>query len=650
MVVDGQIGHAPGPDEDTETFIKLDTQIFSDQDQYGSPIPDTAYRIQVQVTQTVPVIFLQFVGFDNIYCYASATAENINNLDIAIVFDKSGSMEFDTLCYGCWESAAGVDYPDGIRHPLPWQGSADWDAGDASTPPEHCQPTQYYGSGGHDYYFIEAEEYSYASNTYDRALYTKGYTYWVLQRRPNSASARGRDADGRGAYIMHMPYPDMEYDVSGSGVTCRYEEIAADVDPADGMPDAKCWFGAPGGPYDAPRVDYNFAPVEDRPGGYYIWVRGQAAVSWPRGDGLDLRLFWGIDGVLGDGVHAGNCGGLVGCETSFTRGTGYDGATNNWQWRRLNDLPLYWGAGETHTLNFWAGGCEFALDRILITTNPGGSDGNPPDGPILWNSQRGAEEWANGRMGWVCDRCDARFAGYPSRVYELGDPSAVVYDYPICDRGANPDRRFDAIYDDEQPIRASVEAAKVFVSELLDPNYDQVGYVRYSSSSEIASELQCLRRLGRDNCNEQVIESTVIAALDATTAGGSTNIAGGMLDGLEVLSTQGGHYGRPGATHVMIVMTDGRANQVPNSTCYSDSSRQWPGGNNAQDCVIYYAHEARNNSVIVFTITLGGAADFELMQEVADLTGGVHRNADRPEKLPMIFDELYELMYLRLVE
>jgi Mg-chelatase subunit ChlD len=105
----------------------------------------------------------------------------------------------------------------------------------------------------------------------------------------------------------------------------------------------------------------------------------------------------------------------------------------------------------------------------------------------------------------------------------------------------------------------------------------------------------------------------------------------------------------------MIVMTDGRANETPNSQCYSDPSRQWTNGDgsagtNAQDCVIYYAHEARNNSVIVYTITLGGSADFELMQAVADMTGGVHRNADRPEKLPAIFEELYELMFLKLVE
>jgi hypothetical protein len=627
----------------TRTTIWLNTAAYQQMDAGGAPIPNSAFRLEVQVRQAVPVIFLRFAGFRNIACQAHAVAENVNSLDVAIVFDKSGSMEFDTLCYGCWDSSDD-DYPGGDLSPLVWDGAA-------NGTPEHCGPTQRYQYSGEDYYFIEAEEYSYASNTYARDLYAIGYTYWALQRRPSSASSRGRDIVNRGAYIMHMPYPDIETTDGGGGMTCRHEELVADVDPADGAPDFNCWSGAPGGPYPAPRVDYNFTPLQND--SYYIWVRGQSAGSWTRSDGLDRRLFWGINGQLGWGTHTG-CGGLLGCETDFTRGTGYNGANNNWQWRRLNDSAISLVGGTQYTLNFWAGGAEFAFDRIAITTNSGGSDGSPPS-PINANSGRGVEEWANGRGGWACDPCDPRFAGYPADDPDRPggfDASNWVGIHPVCDSGPNPDQREDDLYDDEQPMRASVEAAKMFVTELLDPRNDQVGYVRYSSSSQIASELQCLRRLGADACTGDVIDSTVVAALDATRADGSTNIAGGMLDGLQVLSTRSPHYGRPGAIHVMIVMTDGRANVSPNSACYSDPNRQWldGAGTDAQDCVIYYAYEARDNNVIVYTITLGVSADFELMQAVADMTGGVHRNADRPEKLPAIFQELYELIFLRLVE
>jgi hypothetical protein len=637
LVIDG-VMVSPPTSGVTKTVIYLDTAQF--QDPPGSL--DTAYKIEIRIRRSVPLIFMRFAGFEDVFTEASAVAENINNLDVVIVFDKSGSMEFDTLCYGCWVGDGG-DYPSGDLYPLPWEGAA-------NGTPQHCSAGQRYTSDGHDYYFIEAEEYTYTTNPYNRDLYSVGYTYWVLERTTTSASSR----DDQGAYIMHMPYPDMELG-SGAGVTCRYDEVAADSDPADGQADGKCWSGAPGGPYLAPRVDYNFTPLENRSGGYYIWVRGQSPGTWVRNDRQDTSIFWGIDGVLGGAQYrSGNCG--VGCEQNFPRGTGYDGARGDrWEWRRLNrDGPLYLSQGVNYMLNIWAGGAEFALDRIVITSNP---NGYSDLGPLHENGGKGRAVWANGRSGWVCNTCDARFGGYPSDHADRPDefnPIDYVSYYPACDTGpvTSQDRRNDFIYDDEQPMRDSVEAAKMFVRELLDPEVDQVGYVRYSSDSEIASELQCLRRLGGEACTEDVIEATVIDGLNSTRAGGNTDIGGGMLNGLDVLSTRSGHYGRPGATHVMIVMTDGVANVTPNRECYRDPDRQWleGEGSTAQDCVIYYAHEARNNNVIVYTITLGVSADFELMQAVADLTGGVHRNADRPEKLTAIFEELYELMYLRLVK
>jgi hypothetical protein len=59
---------------------------------------------------------------------------------------------------------------------------------------------------------------------------------------------------------------------------------------------------------------------------------------------------------------------------------------------------------------------------------------------------------------------------------------------------------------------------------------------------------------------------------------------------------------------------------------------------------------ARNNGIVIYTITLGESADIELLQYVAELTGGVHRHAPRVEQLGPIFDELYQRIFLRLVE
>lgn len=607
LVWNGAYISGPENEEEATTIIELDTASFRDQTLPPAQQVNSADRIRVRVLQRVPVIFMRFIGFTTIPAVASATAENINNLDIVIVFDNSGSMEFDTLCYGCWAKNASLPYPGGNLYPLPWRG-------DANGPPQHCGATQEFSYSGYRYYYIEAEEYSRLSNPYDRFMYTYYYTYWVMQRESGDG-AYGRDT--RGAYIEHMPYVDHEAS-DAYGVTCRQSDIASS---------GSCYSAVPGGPFPAPRADYDFTVLNN--GNYYIWVRAQAPNSWPNPAGIDRRLFWSIDG------------GTVNSEGDYTRGTGYNGASSgSWQWRRLNNTAFNWQAGVNHVLSLWPSGAGFAVDRIVITNNPNGSDGSPPSDVTR------SGVFSNGRTDWACNPCDARFAGHPGQTgYREMEPN--------CSYGPNPDRRNDDIYDDEQPIRAALEAAKRFVAR-LDPRYDQIGYVYYSSSASIRSELQCVRRLGTDACTPQVITDTVMTQIDSTYAGGSTNIGGGIKAGIQVLSTQSPHYGRPGAAHVMILMTDGRANVVPDTQCYAQDL--WPDNSGsldevrARDCVIYYAQQARNNSIVIYTITLGTSADFELMQAVADLTGGVHRNADRPEKLNEIFDELYERIFLRLVD
>jgi len=187
----------------------------------------------------------------------------------------------------------------------------------------------------------------------------------------------------------------------------------------------------------------------------------------------------------------------------------------------------------------------------------------------------------------------------------------------------------------------------------MDPAYDQIGLVSYSSSVTTEDELQCLRRLGAAKCTPSVITDTVIASLDNLHANGSTAIPGAMRRGIEVLSNTGKHYGRPGAAHIMILMTDGEANSLAGAeqgVCNADPNL-WPQDSEpAKDCMVYYARQARNNGIVIYSITLGKSADIEVMMYVAELTGGVHRQADSPEDLDTIFDELYNRIFLRLVE
>jgi len=571
------------------------------------------------------------------------------NVDIVLVYDRSGSMEYDTLCYGCWELSDDPErqYPSGFIYPLPWSSTTTATADHCAS---ECEETDYvpysgdkdfqvndcnyYHEGDDEYHIvIEAEEYSSLSVDYHRAYYEFYKTYWVMQRNAENAhferygkwrirdvGAMGRD--GRGAYLSHHPYRDAEYWLGTLGVACTLDALRADEKCRyaweDGRPDGTILEGpVPGGPFDTPRADYEFyAP---RAGDYYFWIRGQAGIQLTKwGRDRNNRIFWGINNEYWDAEE----------EEGFPLDPGFDGAIeNSWDWRCLGAKNLPEGNA---TLNLWAGGAGFDVDRIVITTDNQGNtcigDSDPPG-----NIENFVPN--NGRTGWACDPCDPRFAGRPGG-------QAAPY-RPNCPR----DTRFDDIYDDEQHIRRALEAAKHFVG-MLNPGSHQIGYVSYSNDAVIESELQCLRDPGVDVCTLDVFTDTVITALDSTRAGGGTNIADGIQKGIEVLSTEIPHYGRPDTDRIMILMTDGQANLYSNDECW-----EWSVPGSAPDeektaaCVIYYAQQAANEDIHIYTITLGWGADQDLMQQVAEITQGKHFHAPDASTLIGIFDELSPFHY-----
>jgi hypothetical protein len=303
----------------------------------------------------------------------------------------------------------------------------------------------------------------------------------------------------------------------------------------------------------------------------------------------------------------------------------FDGAVEGaWEWKRLSRNSGGEAIGlpsGSNTLNLWAGGAGFDVDRIVITTDS--------SEPLPVDLQTMAPH--NGRTGSACDPCDPRFAGRPGGFQGPG------YYRPDCVL----DQWRDAIYDDQQPIRGALEAAKYFVGR-LDPGLDQAGYVPYSDSAEIRNQLECLRRLGPDACTEQVIADTVLFELDRTRTQNLTNIAEGMKLGIDVLDIDledPPPYGRPGSAHVMVLLTDGRPTTAPEG----DSC----GG--AEECVRYYAGVARNDGIVIYAIGLGRSVDHNLLAEVASTTEGRYYPAPTTDDLKEIFDELYERIFLRLI-
>jgi hypothetical protein len=673
LVIDGNYVSGPA-EEDANTVLWIDTA-------FSRSVGGEANRIRVRIRQWVPMTFLQFVGFHRIPVEGSAEAENINNLDVAIVYDESGSMEYDTLCYGCWDpwginvpggSEGDCNNPDGCLYPLKWSKVS------TTTVANHCDTSytcstvsgytcngEYYKTSSNYYIVLEAEEYSsYDTRAdYHSWQYSPYRTFWVMQRNyynfdsSRLVGALGRDS--RGAYISHHPWPGAG--TSGYGVTCRWADVTSAGYDGQGPYCNSIDSGVLefGGPFPAPRVDYQFKAPSS--GTYYFWARAQGG-----NNGADTNLFWGVQQDTPRQFPMGE-------ETGFSTGANYDGARNDrWSWRRLSKSGgdgVTLTSGQTYVLSFWGSGAGFDIDRMIIT-----NDSNSSLPSTMMNVGR-----ANRAYGWACEPCDPRFAGLPGGLQVDMDPGSGtdMWYLPDCSVGAHPDQRKDPIYKGELPIRDALRAAIDFVDR-MDFSLDQIGYVSYSSNSDIRNRLECLRRRGPADlsnpaCNpswsnpgnepptdpdcgcfdedfNSTIDNTVIYELNSTFSGGSTNMAGGMKDGIEVLSNTPGNYGRPGAAHIMVLMTDGVANVTPNSYCDDDPDRQWPGGDAAQDCVIYYAYEARANGIVIYTIGLGFSADQDIMQAVADITGGEYRWAPSPDKLDDIFNELFERIFVRLTE
>ncbi|MBN1872648.1 MAG: VWA domain-containing protein [Anaerolineae bacterium] len=541
----------------------------------------------------------------------------VTEADIVLVVDKSGSMEMDTLCYGCWTPEEGVDYPDGNFWPLPWGGGPDGDPA-----PTLCEGNAPYEYSGRQYIVIEAEEYSYLSNPYSRDILTRGYTVWVLGRNGTpsptyigNAQAYGRD--GRGAYLAYTPGRSYYYDGYGGGISCTWEDITT-PDPVLGRVCNRDQAVIDmGGPFPAPRVDYDFTVPDTVTATWYIWVRGQ-------GGDIDDYVFWGLDDeVLSEANGFGYRSG------EYTNGAD----SSKWRWVRLpGTASLILSPGSQHTLHFWGGAPGFDIDRIIITNNSSTS---------LATTVLKTSHIDNNRTRWACDPCDARFAGYPGGTgYEAP---------PNCTDHPQPYRYQDDIYDDEQPMRGTVEAAKAFVRQ-FSPDCDQIGYVSYSTEATIHSELLCQAWAETQSisCTGETLTNILIPQLEATHADGGTNLADAIQEALTLFDTGPTHYSRPGAAHTILLLTDGSPNYYSDlgeaiPACYSTD--YWPyntgssSNDKAADCTVYFAHQAQERGIVINTLTMGYAANTQLMRYIAELTGGQHHHVPNAQELKFNVDD-----------
>ena len=156
-----------------------------------------------------------------------------------------------------------------------------------------------------------------------------------------------------------------------------------------------------------------------------------------------------------------------------------------------------------------------------------------------------------------------------------------------------------------QELKDSV-ALFIFTLQEIEAE-DRVALVRYSTQGEMAIPLTT--DLDRVNSTAQGVN-----------ADGWTNIGHGMeLARLELTS-----HARSHAAKMMIVMTDGKVNR--------------PQGTDPKTYVIDEAGRARDEGITAVTISFGDDADRTLMQQVADITKGVHFNV--PDSVSGYEDDL----------
>lgn len=676
----------PAP-ADSRGTITIDMEAYEDDDLRTQAERDnSADKIRVYGQVQVTMNFMQLVGFQTVPVEAQAIAENVSNLDIMIVYDESGSMNDDTYCYRdnslnpCYIQGNN-EYPDGERLTVPY---ADW-IGDEQRPVVY---------GGYEILVAEAEYYAYSTSfsehPYARDYYEWPGTFWMLQRVAHSQASgyRYERDDRRGAHLMHMPHRS---EVDGH----------RNVD-------------------NAPRLDYPFT-IPDTPSGnseaWYVWIRAQCGAYSGSGSRVDsCVVHWGTDESWEGSTDYTDFGRRSGAEA------GSDG--NRWRWVRLGSIPglrpgnrvtvNIWGGGSGFRLDKVLltrnaqGPDTRYTDRapeFIRNTTPAWDNTTRNAGyqTYVRDGRYGGPGDTRGKTGMATSRCNPIYGmnvnggctpgQAPGGGCQDLDGNDTVDFYEICDNTT------DDMFDDQQPIRAAKEAAKNFVRRLR-ARFDQIGFVGYSTSynQDVLRELNCLKtparagtqpmpdypgvwdpqtgpdpawiwcydhRTGPDgysgpNRLDDTTHGSIIGAIEDMHANGWTNIGDGMREAMETIGTGTGHYGRPNAIKVMILLTDGVANRWPTysrcpagSCCAEDNYQPNRGSSDEQraaDCVMYYAERAKNQNIVIYTIGLGLGADEDLLKAVAEETGGLYYFAPKAKDLDWIFQQIADQIFLRLVE
>ncbi len=171
----------------------------------------------------------------------------------------------------------------------------------------------------------------------------------------------------------------------------------------------------------------------------------------------------------------------------------------------------------------------------------------------------------------------------------------------------------------EQPVGVMKDAVGEFTDYLTEMEAeDYVGLSIYTHSNTTGAILEH----GISKNLDQVKTTTQHRQAGHYKSG--TNISAGMTIGRNELV----QHARPRSSRLMVLMTDGEANEPGDAAT-------------AKAAVITEANLAKANKIKILTISLGLGADTSLMQQVADITGGVHFNVPGGSSITAVESQLH---------
>ena len=171
----------------------------------------------------------------------------------------------------------------------------------------------------------------------------------------------------------------------------------------------------------------------------------------------------------------------------------------------------------------------------------------------------------------------------------------------------------------EQPITAVKNSVDVFLGFMQEINTsDRVGLAIYNSSSGWG-------KLEQELTLNYGVLSSISRQRQAGHYHSMTNIAAGLDEARQELQSRG----RAGALKMIVLMTDG-VPTFPQSTSY------------ARQLAINAAQECANAKFPVVTISLGTGADVALMEQIAQMTGGIHFNVQGGRPVAEVEEDLRE--------